>query len=344
MWYAQATAPVAGLTVAVVFAGLAYNRSINVAHFSGIPSVAHATSGVTSGTPSVSINGITFNYFNTTTRNAVLSVFLVPSTATVLGGPAYAIALQVGVPNPVIGPPSPWSLTVWEAPGAGASTIVSQLPTASTAQPFPVPKIIYDPGTGPVTLNFSYPDTGKPYGDILEAQRNDTISSSGSVRQAMLRRVDVKKELQIENVPWADLPAWAAFIQFVVAGGTFLFYPDSTSPLYATWELADEKFSPKFSVRGISKFTLNMRRVPNAPFAGSIQDLNDPTYGDVFNWQRFMFYALQGGSFAYYPDATLTAFQTWEVVDNVFKPAFASRGLSKFTVNMRLVPGGAFSL
>ena len=64
---------------------------------------------------------------------------------------------------------------------------------------------------------------------------------------------------------------------------------------------------------------------------------------DLAAWQDFIDYALLGGTFAYYPDATASAFQTFELMDTSFSPKFASFNLSKFSLKLRLVPGGASS-
>jgi hypothetical protein len=64
---------------------------------------------------------------------------------------------------------------------------------------------------------------------------------------------------------------------------------------------------------------------------------------DMPMWEAFFAYAIQGGPFQYYPDGTATAFQTWQLVDDKIAPTFVAFGLSKFAMNMRLVPGGASS-
>ncbi len=123
------------------------------------------------------------------------------------------------------------------------------------------PKIVYDPGTGDVTLAFTYPDVQKPFADPLEAVRHDSITSSG-LRQTMLERVDIIKNVQVDSIPWADLPNWQAFFTYAVRGGSFSYYPDSDSPDFQTWELTDDKFDPKFNLRGLSKLSFKLRLVP----------------------------------------------------------------------------------
>ena len=126
--------------------------------------------------------------------------------------------------------------------------------------PLPLPKIIYDPGTGVTTLAFTFPPVQKPLLDDREATRHDSITSSG-LRQSALERVDIVKNLMMEFVPWADMPAWGAFIDYAIQGGTFQYFPDSSLSAFQTWELVDSNFKPSYSVRGISKFTLVLRLV-----------------------------------------------------------------------------------
>lgn len=127
--------------------------------------------------------------------------------------------------------------------------------------PYPIPKITFDDGSGPATLTFTYPDIQKPKADPLQALRHDSISSSG-IRQCMVERVDTLKTVQVENVPWADMPAWQVFMAYAVQGGSFTYYPDAAAANFQTWELVDDNFDPKFNSFGLSKLTLKLRQVP----------------------------------------------------------------------------------
>jgi hypothetical protein len=131
-----------------------------------------------------------------------------------------------------------------------------------------LPQILYDPtGTGvPITLSFTYPPVNKPLLDDREATRHDSFTSSG-LRQSALERVDIIKNLQMENVPWSDLPAWATFIDYAIQGGEFSYYLDATQTAFQTFQLVDSNFKPSFSVRGLSKFTLVLRLVPLGAFS-----------------------------------------------------------------------------
>lgn len=126
---------------------------------------------------------------------------------------------------------------------------------------FPVPKFVYNPGTGAVTLSPTYPPIGKAMMDDRDAVRHDSMSSSG-IRQVALERVDIIKPLQFEFVLWTDLPAWQSFIDFAITGGQFSYYPDATASAFNTYELMDTSFSPKFASFNLSKFSLKLRLVP----------------------------------------------------------------------------------
>ena|ERR1035437_2578040 len=126
---------------------------------------------------------------------------------------------------------------------------------------YPIPQIVYDPGTGAVTVTPTYPPVQKPYMDDFQALRHDSITSDG-IRQSMLERVDRIKPVMIENAPWTDLPMWEAFFAYAVQGGTFKYYPDATAPAFQTWQLVDDTVSPTFVAFGLSKFVFHMRLVP----------------------------------------------------------------------------------
>jgi hypothetical protein len=126
---------------------------------------------------------------------------------------------------------------------------------------YPTPKIVYDPGTGAVEVNPTYPNVQKPYADNFEATRHDSITNSG-LRQSVLERIDTIRPVIFETVPWADLPMWQAFFAYALQGGAFDYYPDNASTAHASWQLVDDKVSFSFVCIGISKLQMNMRSVP----------------------------------------------------------------------------------
>ena len=60
-------------------------------------------------------------------------------------------------------------------------------------------------------------------------------------------------------------------------------------------------------------------------------------FPDYVNWAPFMAWAVSGGQFDYYPDATLPSFTTYTLEDTSWKPKFSFIGVSSFTMNMRLL-------
>jgi hypothetical protein len=146
---------------------------------------------------------------------------------------------------------------------------------------FLVPKIVYPASAPATTLDFTYPPVEKPFGstndgDEIEAVRYDSITLSG-LRQSMLYRKDIFKRLIMANVPVADLPNWALFMDFVHTGDSFLYYPDSTLSGFDEWWMEDSggsnrsqssgsssatNWAPQYVVRGLASFELVMRKVP----------------------------------------------------------------------------------
>lgn len=58
---------------------------------------------------------------------------------------------------------------------------------------------------------------------------------------------------------------------------------------------------------------------------------------DLANWAAFIGYAIKGGQFDYYPDATSGTHDTWTLADTDWNPAYAFRTFSKFKIKMRKV-------
>jgi hypothetical protein len=53
------------------------------------------------------------------------------------------------------------------------------------------------------------------------------------------------------------------------------------------------------------------------------------------DWKAFMYWALSGGEFDYYPDSGLGDHDTWTLADSDWNPAFAFRTMAKFKFKMR---------
>ena len=58
---------------------------------------------------------------------------------------------------------------------------------------------------------------------------------------------------------------------------------------------------------------------------------------DVQGWAAFMAYALQGGSFAYYPDAAQAAATNYWLEDTTFNAGYKSPGQVTFKMKFRQV-------
>ena len=61
-------------------------------------------------------------------------------------------------------------------------------------------------------------------------------------------------------------------------------------------------------------------------------------WDDLPAWEAFFAYAVEGGSFEYFPDATKPDFQIFELVDDKVSPKYSAFGLSSVSFSMRLVP------
>lgn len=122
------------------------------------------------------------------------------------------------------------------------------------------PQIIYDPGTGPVTLAFTYaPRNVAAYNAV--ATRHDNIASSG-VRESILERVDNFLEFEMQWVlSGADVEAWNQFAQYALGGGQFAYYPDSSLSAFANYWLEGTTFNAAYKSPGIYSFKLRFREV-----------------------------------------------------------------------------------
>lgn len=131
------------------------------------------------------------------------------------------------------------------------------------------PKIVWVDDTSTENeLLFTYPPVQKPASDDREGTRHDSISISG-LKQSVLERIDVFKNLQMDFVPTDDAVAWEAFMEFALGGGTFDYYPDADVVHFTTYTLEDTDWKPKRNFHLIDKFTLRLRKVVGAEQTGS---------------------------------------------------------------------------
>lgn len=122
------------------------------------------------------------------------------------------------------------------------------------------PQIIYDPGTGPVALAFSYPPRNVAANNAV-ATRHDNVSSGG-VRESILERIDNFLELEMQTVlDGNDVAAWNAFMQYALTGGPFAYYPDSSQIAFTNYWLEQTTWNAAYKAPGIYSFKLKFRQV-----------------------------------------------------------------------------------
>lgn len=122
------------------------------------------------------------------------------------------------------------------------------------------PQIAYDPGTGPVTLAFTYPPRNVTACNAV-ATRRDNIASSG-VRESILERIDNFIEFEMQAVlVGADVSAWNSFMQFALTGGQFAYYPDSSLSAFTNYWLEGTTWNAAYKSPGLYSFKLKFRQV-----------------------------------------------------------------------------------
>jgi hypothetical protein len=105
------------------------------------------------------------------------------------------------------------------------------------------PQIIYNPGTGNVTLTFKRgPLNFKPYWD---GRVHDNLATSGAARERVVENLDILISFEVPHMVLTDdLSAWASFEAWALAGGQFQFYPCSTLTDYYDCVAEDSKWTP----------------------------------------------------------------------------------------------------
>ncbi|MGH9342870.1 MAG: hypothetical protein ACRD19_03800 [Terriglobia bacterium] len=121
------------------------------------------------------------------------------------------------------------------------------------------PQIIYDPGTGPVALAFTYPPRNVAAYNFV-ATRHDNVASSG-VRESILERIDNFLEIQMQAVlSGVDVAAWNSFMQFALTGGQFAYYPDSSQGAFTNYWLEQTTWNAAYKAAGMYSFKLKFRQ------------------------------------------------------------------------------------
>lgn len=122
------------------------------------------------------------------------------------------------------------------------------------------PQIIYDAGSGPVTLSFAQPPRKVPAYQY-SAVRHDNVSSAG-VRESVLERIDTFLELEMEWVEiGTDVEGWNAFTEFALGGGQFGYYPDASESAFTNYWLEDTDWTAAYKAPGHYSFKMKFRKV-----------------------------------------------------------------------------------
>lgn len=123
-----------------------------------------------------------------------------------------------------------------------------------------IPKFAYNTGSGVIDFIPTFPPTGKTPFSPLSAVRHDSITSSG-IKQCVVERIDEFIVLNFATVPEADLASWGDFMEWVLAGNEFTYYPDTTdiSTFYECL-LEDGDWTPKWVFFKTYSFNIKIRK------------------------------------------------------------------------------------
>lgn len=124
-------------------------------------------------------------------------------------------------------------------------------------------KIIYDPGSGDVTLvSKRGPNQFRCW---YQSRVHDNLATSG-LRERILEGSDILIAFMMpSHIVDDDLPDWAAFMTFALGGGQFDFYPNSAGADYYTCVLEDDSWDPVRVAPGRYQASYRFRVVANAP-------------------------------------------------------------------------------
>lgn len=121
-----------------------------------------------------------------------------------------------------------------------------------------VPKIVFPSGGG-TTLTLQYPPKNLPY-KTYDAVRHDNVASSGAVERIYERRDEFLNIFMEYVKTGADVAGWDAFLQYALAGGSFDYYPDSTSGSSDIYILTDTTWNAAFKQLGMYTFSMKLRK------------------------------------------------------------------------------------
>lgn len=103
----------------------------------------------------------------------------------------------------------------------------------------------------------------------LVAIKHDSVASAGN-KQSNTERIEEYQPLEFPFVPVAELTTWRQLIIWGMNGGLITYYPDSTdAATYISCWLEDLEWDPLFVMPGFFSFTITLRNIVEASYAGS---------------------------------------------------------------------------
>jgi hypothetical protein len=128
----------------------------------------------------------------------------------------------------------------------------------------PFPKVVYNPGSGDVTLTFQRgPNAFHCY---YHAVRHDNVATSG-LKESVLERLEMLIEFSMPALTISDAtdyPAWAALMKFALTGAAFKFFPNATLTEYYNCTSEDEDWDPQRAGPGKYTVACKWKIVPDA--------------------------------------------------------------------------------
>jgi hypothetical protein len=124
-----------------------------------------------------------------------------------------------------------------------------------------LPKIIYDAGSGPTTLQC----VRGPQGFVcrVESRKHDNLAASG-IRERVVESNDLIIQFTMPSVAIdGDWPAWCLFGTWALYGAQFDFYPDADLADYYHCVSDDEGFEPSRTSPGRYALSFRFRIVPD---------------------------------------------------------------------------------
>jgi hypothetical protein len=114
------------------------------------------------------------------------------------------------------------------------------------------PQIIYNPGSGNVTLAFKRgPQNFLP---AWSPRVHDNLSTSGAARERVVENLDILINFDMQHILVSDdMGGWESFLAFALAGGQFNFYPNAATTDY--YHCVDESAKSELKYTGPGKYS-----------------------------------------------------------------------------------------